>query len=194
MKNLILNIKGIDMSGIEMSDKEMHSLKNYIRQGLFNVFYSIFKYIDFPFFNYIRFFILRLFGCKIKATYISDGITFWFPWNLEIGKKSSLNQGCNINAAGGIKIGNYVRIAAYTVINSVDHEYRDKNEKIYKQGYIKGRIVIEDDVWIGAGVIITRGVRIGQGSIIGAGSLVNKDIPPYSIAVGVPAEVKKKRE
>ncbi len=172
----------------------MHSLKNYLRQGLFNVFYSIFKYIDFPFFNYIRFLILRLFSSKIKSTYISDSITFWFPWNLEIGKSSSLNQGCNINAAGGIKIGNYVRIAAYTVMNSVDHEYRDKSKKICEQDYIMGEIVIEDDVWIGAGVIITKGVRIGKGSVIGAASLVNKDIPPYSIAVGVPAVVKKKRE
>ena len=172
----------------------MHSLKNYIRQGIFNVFFSIFKYIDFPLFNYIRFLILLLSGSRINSAHINDGITFWFPWNLEIGKRSSLNQGCLINAAGGIKIGNYVRIAAYTVMNSVDHEYKDKNEKIYKQGYIKGRIVIEDDVWIGACVIITKGVRIGRGSIIGAGSLVNKDIPPYSIAVGVPAVVKKKRE
>jgi acetyltransferase-like isoleucine patch superfamily enzyme len=51
------------------------------------------------------------------------------------------------------------------------------------------KTVIEDDVWMGARVLIINGSRIGKGSVIGAGSLVNKDIPPYSIAVGNPVRV-----
>jgi acetyltransferase-like isoleucine patch superfamily enzyme len=54
------------------------------------------------------------------------------------------------------------------------------------------QIVIENDVWIGAGVIVMPGVCIGQCSIIGAGSVVTKDIPAFSISVGVPAKVIKK--
>jgi len=57
----------------------------------------------------------------------------------------------------------------------------------------KGDIVIEDDVWIGSNSVILSGVTIGRGSIIGAGSVVTKDIPPYSIAVGAPTKVMKKR-
>jgi len=56
-----------------------------------------------------------------------------------------------------------------------------------------GRVVIEDDTWIGANTLILKNVRIGEGSIIGAGSVVTKDIPPYSIAVGNPAKVIKQR-
>lgn len=52
---------------------------------------------------------------------------------------------------------------------------------------------IEDDVWVGTKSIILKGVRIGRGSIIAAGSVVTKDIPPYSIAAGTPAQVKKSR-
>jgi acetyltransferase-like isoleucine patch superfamily enzyme len=48
--------------------------------------------------------------------------------------------------------------------------------------------VIEDDVWLGAGVTVVDGVTIGKGSIIGAGAVVTSDIPPYSIAVGIPAK------
>ena len=48
----------------------------------------------------------------------------------------------------------------------------------------KGKIVIEDDVWIGHGVIFLSGVHVGQGAVIGAGSIVVKDIPPYAIYVG----------
>jgi acetyltransferase-like isoleucine patch superfamily enzyme len=54
-------------------------------------------------------------------------------------------------------------------------------------------VVIEQDVWIGAAVIILKGVTIGEGAVIGAGSLVTKDIPPYTIAVGTPAKSIKKR-
>jgi len=59
--------------------------------------------------------------------------------------------------------------------------------------FSKGDIIIEDDVWIGEGVKIMSGVRIGQGAIIGSGAVVVKDIPPYSICGGIPAEVKKMR-
>lgn len=54
-------------------------------------------------------------------------------------------------------------------------------------------IHIEDDVWIGAGVKVLKGVTIGKGSVIGAGAVVTKDIPPYSIAAGVPCRVIGKR-
>lgn len=55
-------------------------------------------------------------------------------------------------------------------------------------------MIIEDDVWLGYGVIVLPGVRIGRGSVIGAGSVVAKDIPPYSIAVGNPIVIIKQRE
>ena len=57
----------------------------------------------------------------------------------------------------------------------------------------KGDTVVGNDVWIGQNVTILPGVHIGDGAIIGANSVVAKDIPPYSVAVGNPAVVKKKR-
>jgi acetyltransferase-like isoleucine patch superfamily enzyme len=52
-------------------------------------------------------------------------------------------------------------------------------------------IILEDDVWLGARVIVLKGVTIGQGAVIGAGSVVTRDIPPHSVAVGQPARVVK---
>jgi acetyltransferase-like isoleucine patch superfamily enzyme len=49
--------------------------------------------------------------------------------------------------------------------------------------------VIEDDCWLGTGVKVLDGVTIGQGSVVGAGAVVTKDIPPYSVAVGIPSKV-----
>lgn len=65
-----------------------------------------------------------------------------------------------------------------------------KLKKLYPKIY--GPITIEEDVWIGTGVIILPGITIGKCSIIGSGSIVTRDIPPFSVAVGNPARVIKK--
>ena len=59
--------------------------------------------------------------------------------------------------------------------------------------YSRGPVVIGNDVWIGTRVTILSGVTIGDGAVIGACSLVNRDVPPYAIAVGVPAKVTRYR-
>jgi acetyltransferase-like isoleucine patch superfamily enzyme len=171
---------------------EMHSFKNYILHGIYFSLYSLVKYSSFPLFNYLRYFILRLFSSGIKSSYISDGVTIMFPWKVNIGEHSSLNQGVSIDGTGGVEIGKGVRIAAYTVINTADHQFK-KEQFIYLQGFTLGKVIIEDDVWIGTGVKINKAVRIGKGSVIGSGSVVTKNIPPYSVAAGVPCKVIKQR-
>ena len=84
-------------------------------------------------------------------------------------------------------------IATQCVIISADHIFDNPNELIRKQGEVREKIIIEDDVWLGAQVKVLKGVTIGKGAVVGAGAVVNKDIPPYTIAVGVPARVVKKR-
>ncbi len=172
---------------------DLYSFKNYIRQGLFFLFYGFFKYWSIPFSNYLRFFVLYFFTKKIKTTHIKDGVTFFFPENLSIGKNSSINESCFIHALGGIEIGNGVRIAPHTTIHTYEHGFTDISIPIYKQDYIIAKVTIEDDVWIGAGVNINKGVTIGKGAVIGGGSVVTKDIPPYAVAVGNPARVIKYR-
>lgn len=94
---------------------------------------------------------------------------------------------------GGLRIGDNVRIGPHVVIYASNHIFNDPHIPIAKQGMSARGITIEDDIWIGAGAIILDGVRIGKGSVIGAGAVVTKDIPPYSIAAGVPARIIKKR-
>jgi len=104
-----------------------------------------------------------------------------------------LNQGIIIDGFGGVTIGEGVRIAAYCVINTADHDFSDTTRMICDQGFVVAGVVIEDDVWLGTGVIVNKGVTIGRGSVIGAGSVVTNDIPAYSIAVGVPCRVVRSR-
>jgi acetyltransferase-like isoleucine patch superfamily enzyme len=79
------------------------------------------------------------------------------------------------------QIGVPIRLASR--IRDTDYNWKGLNEKI----------VIEDDVWIGYGVIILGGVKIGQGSIVAAGSVVTKDVDPFSIYAGVPAKKVRSR-
>ncbi|MBD2183657.1 acyltransferase [Planktothrix sp. FACHB-1355] len=93
-----------------------------------------------------------------------------------------------------IKIGKYCLIAPHVGIFANNHVFTDPTVPIVQQGHTYKGIVIEDDCWLGSGVKVLDGVTIGRGSVIGAGAVVTKDIPPYSIAVGVPAKVVGKRD
>lgn len=113
----------------------------------------------------------------------------------EIGDHSYI--GCNavIGAGGGgVRIGNNVLIGQTVNIHSESHVFQDVSTPIRTQGISYKGIVIEDDVWIGSKATVLDGVVIGAGSIIGAGAVVTHSIPPYSIAVGVPAKIVGLRE
>ena len=109
--------------------------------------------------------------------------------HVTIGNNSWLGPNSVIYGNGGVDIGDHVLIAAHCVINTVSHNFSDTDTPMNLQGVSCDPVVIEDDVWIGSGASILQGVRIGRGSIIGAGAVVTKSIPPFSIALGVPAKV-----
>jgi acetyltransferase-like isoleucine patch superfamily enzyme len=171
----------------------MHSSAAYILHGLYTALYAPFKYLSLPFANYLRYAILKLFCADLRTTAIADGVTIWFPWRVAIGRDSTLNQGVIVDGFGGVHIGNGVRIAPYTCINTADHDFSNRAIPIAAQGFLVSQVNIEDDVWIGAGVKINKGVRIGAHSVIGAGSVVTRDIPGDTVAVGVPCRVLRSR-
>jgi len=113
---------------------------------------------------------------------------------IRIGDNCTVNRLSILYGNGGLEIGSHVRISPNVTVLAQNHVFGDPNILIHEQGMSGFGIKIGDDVWIGAGAIILDGVTIGKGSVIGAGAVVTKDIPPYSVAVGIPARVIKKRE
>jgi acetyltransferase-like isoleucine patch superfamily enzyme len=143
----------------------------------------------------LRWLVLKMFVKRLGSkVYIRDGVTVWYPKNVSIGNNVTLNEWVHLNGAGGIEIGDWVRIAHGVSIISEDHEFDDLERPIAQQGARHAKVVIEDDVWLGSGVKVLKGIRIGRGAIVGAGSIVTRDIPPYGIAVGNPARVIKSRK
>ncbi|HIK06827.1 MAG TPA: acyltransferase [Trichormus sp. M33_DOE_039] len=113
---------------------------------------------------------------------------------INIGQDTFIGSSVCIAGPGSIKIGKHCLIAAHTGIYANNHNFTDTIKPIKYQGISHQGIVIEDDCWLGHGVKVLDGVTIGKGSVIGAGAVVTKDIPPFSIAVGVPAKVIKSRD
>jgi acetyltransferase-like isoleucine patch superfamily enzyme len=113
-----------------------------------------------------------------------------------IGSDSSVQNASILVAygeAGSITIGNGVRIAPQVMMIAANHVFTDVDRPIHQQGLEPAPIVIEDDVWLAGKVMVTAGVRIGRGCVVGAGAVVTKDLPPWSVAVGVPARVIRSR-
>ena len=114
--------------------------------------------------------------------------------SIRIGDHSVIGVGSWLQGSGEIDIGDDVIIGPYAAIVSTNHQFADVDTPIARQPLTTGKIVIENDVWLGAHVTVAMNVRIGAHSIIGANSFVNKDIPPYSVAVGSPARVIRSRK
>lgn len=107
---------------------------------------------------------------------------------IEIGEDSTINPYSVLYGAGGIKIGNGVRIAPHVSIIASNHIFSDPNKFIFEQGETRKGIVIEDDVWIGTGARVLDGVTLAKGTVVGAGAVVTKSSDPYSVIVGIPAK------
>jgi acetyltransferase-like isoleucine patch superfamily enzyme len=164
---------------------------------------------------------LRLSGVKLdpscyigRQVFAQLGFANGFPGQISLLPNVKLEQGVILQAWGGsITIQDNVFIGPYTVIYghggvtigqdsliamhcrilSSNHTIPEQYEHICWKPDILMSTTIGKDVWLGAGVTILGGVTIGDGCVVGAGAVVTKNLPPYSIAIGVPAKVIKIR-
>lgn len=132
---------------------------------------------------------LRRMGRRVL---IKRNVKIYFPERLEVGDDVSINEGVLIDAAGGVRIGDYTRISAGAAVISQQHEYERKDVPIKLQEKKLGRVTLGRDVWLGYNSVVLYGVTIGDGAVVGANSLVNSDVEPYAVVAGSPA--KKIRE
>ncbi len=110
---------------------------------------------------------------------------------IRIGRDSLIGELNVLRGQGGITIGDRVYTAPLVQLLAVNHVYDDPARPMVEQGITAQGITVEDDVWIGAGAIITDGVTIGRGAVVAAGAVVTADVPPHTVVGGIPARVLK---
>lgn len=112
---------------------------------------------------------------------------------VQVGNNVHIGSHNIIGARKSIVLEDNVLIGPHVMIGDHGHRYENVDVPIKMQDATEGRpIRIERDSWIGANVFILPNVTVGRHSVIGANSVVNHDIPPYSVVVGVPARVVKR--
>lgn len=132
-------------------------------------------------------------GCRFEAFSDSPKKKCLF-----FGNNVQVNDYVHISAMEKVEIGDNVLMAGHIYISDNSHGFYKGIEQStpdiapIKRPYYVAPVIIENNVWIGEGVVIMPGITIGYGSIIGANSTVTKNIPPYCIAVGQPAKIIKK--
>lgn len=107
--------------------------------------------------------------------------------NITIGKNVFINSGCRFQDQGGIRLGDGVFVGHNVVLATLNHGFSPED----RGTTYPAPIVIGDNVWLGANVTVVPGVTIGVNAIIAAGAVVTKDVPPNTVAGGVPAKVIK---
>jgi acetyltransferase-like isoleucine patch superfamily enzyme len=114
--------------------------------------------------------------------------------HLKIGEDCHINSMSSIGASKSVIIDDHCIFAPFIQITDASHGIDNKIELIKHAPISAESVCIGKNVWLGSGVVVLMGVTIGEGSVIGAKALVNKSIPEYSIAVGIPAQVIRKRD
>jgi len=125
---------------------------------------------------------------------LSKGGVFIDAQEISFGDNVFISRNFHI-AATNLTFGDNIMIGPNLVIECHNHRFDVVGKAMFEYGHIKnhGFVTIENDVWIGANVIVLPNVTISEGCVVGAGSVVNKTIPPYSVCVGVPCKALKKR-
>ena len=119
---------------------------------------------------------------------VERGCYFGSGHMIEIGHNSGIGVDCRVPA--NLRIGNDVMMGPEVLVIGRNHKFEEVGTPMRLQGYREAQpVIIEDDVWLGARVILLPGVRIGRGAIVGAGSVVAKDVPPFAICAGNPARI-----
>jgi acetyltransferase-like isoleucine patch superfamily enzyme len=146
----------------------------------------------------------------MRPLQIRPGVTY--GKNVRIGPRSFVATSAGLSLGSNIQIGKNVTIEVdgtigrdiliannVGIIGKLDHDFRCVGTSVYWAPHVSqpeyrdslqgsNEIHIGDDVWIGFGAIVYSGLRIGRGAIVAAGSVVTKDVEPYAIVAGVPAQ------
>ena len=137
----------------------------------------------------IKVFLLRLFGAKVgRGVVIKPGVNIKYPWKLRIGDHTWIGERCWIDNLAMVNIGANACLSQGSMLLCGNHNYQKSTFDL-----MVGDITLEEGVWIGAQSIVTPGVTCKSHAVLAVCSVATKDLEPYSIYQGNPAQKIKDR-
>jgi acetyltransferase-like isoleucine patch superfamily enzyme len=186
------------LSYLEKGKFQRPNKKQYLIQIVSTIFSLTFAKQTFSLFAYyiVNYVIGKKNATIGKNSKIHPTVILRQSERIKIGSHCLINHN-NVLQAGKFKgkiiIGDYVHTGANVMMFAFNHSFDDLDTPTILQDYYDGDIVIDNDVWIGAGSVILAGVHIGKGAIVAANAVVNKNVPEKAIVGGVPAKILKYR-
>ena len=165
------------------------SLGNKIKRLLWkSTWLLICSWTPVPFHRW-RVFVLRIFGAKIGHTNsIYPDCKIWAPWLLETQDLVTIGPGAEIYNPGGAFLGHHVIISQSAYLCGATHDYNNLNFN-----YLTKKISLAPYTWICARAMVLPGVKCGEGSVLGAGSITSRNLDPWKVYAGNPAQLVKNR-
>lgn len=129
----------------------------------------------------------ELLGSVGGATTIRSDFRCDYGYNIAVGAYTFVNSGAVLLDVGRITVGDHVQLGPNVQLLTATHPLDAGRRRVGWEG--SAPISLEDNVWLGGGVIVLPGVTVGADSVVGAGAVVTRDVPPGVLAVGNPARV-----
>jgi acetyltransferase-like isoleucine patch superfamily enzyme len=119
---------------------------------------------------------------------IALGVRMWGGRNLSMGARAVVNQGCYIDARGGVRIDSDASVSREVCVLTAAHDLEDPSF-----GAPTAPVRLSSRCWLGARAMVLPGVTVGEGAVVAAGAVVTRDVEPYTVVAGVPARVIRER-
>jgi acetyltransferase-like isoleucine patch superfamily enzyme len=188
----LLKIKVLETSKNVSNSEKINSKKHRIIKTFFiNAVFGYDRYMIIrtgyiPFFTIRNFIYKYIFHIRVgNHVTIHYGVEFRCGYNLIIGDGTIIGDKALIDARNGITIGKNVNLSSNVSIYTEQHDHRDP---FFRSNIQQKNVIIDDRVWIGPNVIVLPNVHIGEGAVCAAGCVVTKNVEPFTIVAGIPAQ------
>lgn len=178
-----------NINDIDAYKRPVFSTTNKVKRLVWQFIWFLFCAWTPATFHVWRVFILRIFGAKLgKSNFIYPSCKIWAPWLLETEDVVTIGRGVEIYNPGGVYLGHHSILSQDAFLCGATHDYNSLDFT-----YLKKKINIAPYAWICAKAMVLPGVHCAEGSVLGAGSVTSKDMEPWTVYAGNPAQLVKKR-